>query len=301
MAFKAGAVAVVGRPNVGKSTFVNKVVGHKVSIVSDKPNTTRRSVTGIATTPKYQIVFLDTPGLHKAHDKLGQSLNESAKGSLSSVDVVLIVVDGSHSPSKEDEQVASLLRDAGWIKDGVAGPNVVLMLNKMDLIPAKFVQKNYDSYLELFGRPEVMWTSLLKNLNLDLVLSLIVDRLPEGDAIYPDDEFTEQPMRWMVAELVREKVLHLTRQEVPHAVAVVVDHWDDEAKPLNIAASIIVEREGQKAILIGKRGEMIKTIGTEARKEIEPLVGRRVFLELFVKIREDWRINPRMLKELDYL
>jgi GTP-binding protein Era len=295
-AYRAGAVAVVGKPNVGKSTLVNLVVGHKVSIVSDKPNTTRRRVNGIATTPKWQVVFVDTPGLHKAHDKLSATLNESARGSLVDVEAVLVMVDGSKSPTPEDNQVAELLKASGWL----GKKEVVLCLNKMDIAAAKHVQENFESFSKLFQTEKVMWTSLTKKQNVDLLLSLLVELMPEGDALYPEDEYTEQPMRWMAAELVREKVLHLTRREVPHAVAVSVDEWDESGPTLRISASVIVERDGQKAIVIGKKGAMLKEIGTQARVDIEDLVGRKVFLELFVKIREDWRLNPRMLSDLGY-
>lgn len=300
-AYRSGAVAVVGRPNVGKSSLVNLVVGHKVSIVSDKPNTTRRRVNGIATTPRWQIIFVDTPGLHRAHDRLGQTLNESARGAMVDVDAVLVMADGSRPPSPEDEQVAAFLASSGWINDGVAKPEVVLCLNKMDLTAAVKVPRHYEAYTKLFGTEQVMWTSLVKRLNVDLLLAMLLEKMPEGEAMYPEDEYTEQPMRWMVAELIREKILRLTREEVPHAVAVILDEWDETGRILRLAASVVVERDGQKAIVIGKKGEMLKRVGTEARADIEDLIGRQVFLELFVKVREDWRGNPRMLQELDYL
>ncbi|MCC7101856.1 MAG: GTPase Era [Fimbriimonadaceae bacterium] len=295
-------VALVGQPNTGKSTLTNLLVGQKVSIVSDKAQTTRHRVLGIATTDAYQMVIIDTPGVHKAHTHLGKILNETAQGSLEGADVLVVMVDGSRKPDKNEEAIAGLLKLQGWIgADGKAKPNVILCMNKMDLLKAIDVQDNFQAYSKLYGTDQIMMTSLPRGRNVEKLVNMIIASLPVGPLLYPEDEVTDQPMRRLAAELVREKALRLTRQEIPHAVAAIVDDWVDDADLTKILISLVVEKEGQKAVLIGKRGEMIKQIGTEARGEIEAVLDRRVFLELFVKVRPDWRQNPRMLKELDYI
>lgn len=300
-AYKAGTLALIGRPNVGKSTLLNTIVGQKVSIVSDKAQTTRRRVLGIATTDTYQIVFVDTPGVHEAHTRLGKILNEQAQGALGGVDAVLVVVDSSRPPNKDDEAIAAMLSISGWLPPIPDRP-LLLCLNKMDLLKAHDVQENVDAYCRLFQTDEYMFTSFTRKDNLDRLVELIVGHLPESEPLYPEDEFTDQPMRLMASELIREKALRLTREEVPHAIATVVDSWeeDPDSHLVRIHASIVVEKEGQKAILIGKRGAMLKRIGTEARQEIENMLEQKVYLELFVKVRSEWRQNPRMLAELEY-
>lgn len=287
---------------MGKSTLLNAIVGQKVSIVSDKAQTTRKRLLGIATTDSYQIVFVDTPGIHEAHTHLGKILNEAAQGALGDVDAVLVVADSSREPGKDEEAIAEMLKQGGWLPPKPGKP-VLLCLNKMDLLKADFVQPNVDAYCRLFQTTEYMLTSLTKRQNLEKLIALILANLPERDSLYPEDDITDQPMRSMAAELIREKALILTRQEVPHALATVVETWEEvpETDLVRIHAAIVVEREGQKAILIGKGGSMLKRIGSEARAEIEALIGKRVYLELFVKVRPDWRQNPRMLQELEYL
>ncbi len=300
--YRAGIVALIGRPNVGKSTLLNSVVGQKISIVSDKAQTTRKRLLGIATTDRYQIVFADTPGVHEAHTHLGKILNEAAQGALADVDAVLVVVDSSKEPNKDDEAIAQMLAQSGWLPPKPGKP-VLLCLNKMDLLKAHFVQSNVEAYCKLYQTEDYMLTCLTKEQNLQQLVDLVVRQLPEGPPLYAEDELTDQPMRSLAAELIREKALRLTRQEVPHALACLVESWDEvpETDLVRIHASLIVEKEGQKAILIGKRGAMLKRIGTEARAEIEALIGHRVYLELFVKVRPEWRQNPRMLQELEYL
>jgi len=297
---KTGLVAVVGRPNVGKSTLINHFVGQKVSIVSDKPQTTRRRALGIATTDEYQIVFVDTPGIHQAHHRLGKILNETARQSVADVDLILVVVDVSRPPSREDEEVAKVLESSGYFAEGSRIP-ILLCLNKMDLLKAEAVQRHFDAYTNLFRANQTVMTSLRREQNADILLGEILQRLPVGDLMYPEDEFTDQSTRFIVSELVREQALRLTHREVPHALATTVDQWEDEGGLLHIGVTILVEREGQKAIIIGKRGAMLKEIGSNARREIEALLERKIFLELFVKVRDEWRSNPRLLKELDYL
>lgn len=304
---RAGTVALIGRPNVGKSTLLNTVVGQKVAIVSDKAQTTRRRMLGIASHPGYQIVFVDTPGIHEPHTQLGKLLNESAQQALADVDVVLAVVDASKMPGREDQGIAKLLDAGGWLAgaDGSPAPKgdrLVVCLNKMDLLKAPDVKGHVEAYQALFRTENTMLTSLVrKSGNVELLVAMLVERLPEGPALYDEDEVTDMPMRVLAAELIREKVLRLTRQEVPHAVATVVDSWEEEGDLTRIHASIVVEKDGQKAIVIGKHGAMLRQVGTEARQEIESWLGRRVHLQLFVKVRSDWRQNPRMLRDLEYM
>ncbi len=295
---KSGIVAVVGKPNVGKSTLVNHIVGHKVSIVSDKVQTTRKRVLGIATTDDYQIVFVDTPGIHKPRHKLGAALNESARQSLYGIDVLLIVVDCSRMPSQEDKSVAKILDDAGLLNDKTPR---ILCMNKMDKLAAADVERNYEAYRELFKTENSVMTSFTRNQNIDILNGLIVEALPENPTFYPDDIYTDQPMAFLAAEIVREKAIHLTKEEVPHSLAAYCEEWAQEEDRLFIRVVILVERDGQKAIILGAKGNMIKEIGTRARPEIEEMVGQNVYLELFVKVRADWRDSSTWLRELDYL
>lgn len=300
-AYRAGVVCLVGKPNVGKSTLLNALVGQKLAIVSDKPQTTRRKLLGITTTDHYQVAFVDTPGLHEAHTELGRILNDAVKSALTGVDVVLAVVDVSRSPGKPDEMVAKLLADAPVPR--------VLCLNKMDLLKPIDVQDHVEQYSRLFQTEEYMLVCATKRINLDKLLDLVVAHLPESGPLYDPDEITDQPLRVLAAELIREKALQLTRQELPHAIATMVDSWEEESpKPgvrgskglVRIYASLICERESQKAILIGKGGSMLKQIGTLARSELEEWTGKPVYLQLFVKVRPNWRQNPRMLHDLSY-
>ncbi len=294
MAFKSGIVAMLGKPNVGKSTLLNALVGQKVSIVSNKPQTTRRRVLGVAQGDDYQIGFVDTPGIHEPHTRLGRAMVESARQALDGVDLVLFVADASKRPEEIDEQIAKLVQ-ASEIP-------VFLCLNKMDLLRAEMVVTTVEAYTKLFGVGDdgYMLTTATRRHNLDKLLMAILERIPEGEPMFPEDEYTDQSSRFIAAELIREKVLIATKQEVPHATAVVIDEWTEEEGMLHIRAEIIVEKQGQKAILIGRHGDFIKKIGTEARTEIQALLERPIFLDLHVKVREDWRMNPRMLQEMEY-
>lgn len=294
-----GVVALIGRPNVGKSTLTNALVGQKVAIVSNKKQTTRRRLTGILTEPGYQVVFVDTPGIHEPHTRLGRAMVESTRGALEGLDAVVVVVEGHRKPDTEDERIARLLADSGF----ESGERVLLAMNKMDLLKPEFVLPHTEAYQRMYRvSPELtMLTTATKGHNVDRLLDLIVSRLPEGPAAYPEDTLTDQSSRFMVAELVRERVLNLTRQEVPHATGVVVDSWEETEDLLRIHATIYVERPGQRAILLGQKGASIKRIGTEARREVEDLLGRHVYLELFVKVREGWRQNPETLREMEYM
>jgi GTP-binding protein Era len=294
--FRAGYVALVGKPNVGKSTLLNYVVGQKVSIVSNKPQTTRRRVVGIKTTDDYQIAFIDTPGIHEPHNRLGRAMVEQARTALSQVDLIVFVCDGSHHPGEMDREIAK------QIKHGQPDQEVpvVLCLNKMDLLKAEDVQRNVDAYCGLFGTEEYMLTTATNGLNVDKLLEMVVSHLPERAPMYDEDEYTDQSSRFLSAELVREKILQATRQEIPHSVAVMVDDWTDEDNFTRISATIIVEKSSQRGILIGKQGSFLKNIGTLARTDIESILGHKVFLELHVKVSEGWRQNPRTLHELEY-
>ena len=299
---KAGYVTLLGKPNVGKSTLLNAVVGQKVSIVSNKPQTTRRRVIGILTEPNYQIAFIDTPGIHDAHTQLGRSMVDQARMSLSDVDVVVYVADGAHHPGEVDKQIGQLIRRAADGSDGAKKMPVLLCMNKMDLLKAEDVERNVEAYTEMLGigQEDFMLTTATKGHNLGKLLELIVSRLPEGEAMYPEDEFTDQSSRFMSAELVREKILIATRQEVPYAVAVMVDEWSEGEEVTEINATILVEKSSQRGILIGKGGQFLKNIGTQARQEIEQLLDRKVFLQLHVKVAENWRQDKRILHELEY-
>ncbi len=304
MSHRFGFVALIGKPNVGKSTLLNRIVGQKVSIVSNKPQTTRKRVVGITTTDAHQIAFIDTPGIHEPHTKLGRSMVEQARKSLHDVDVIVYVADSSHHPNDGDKEIAKLLTGIevhDLHEDSKFMPvPIILCLNKMDMLKADSVQRNVDAYMELFKTDQYMLTTAIKGENVDRLVEMIVEKLPEREAQFDPDDYTDQSSRFIAAEFVREKILIATKQEVPHAVAVMVEEWEEEENLTRITASIYVEKASQRAILIGKQGQFIKKIGTEARAEIEELLGRKIFLELQVRVREDWRMNPRMLQELEY-
>ena len=292
----AGYVTLLGKPNVGKSTLLNQIVGQKVSIVSNKPQTTRRRVIGITHGPNYEAVFIDTPGVHDAHTRLGREMVEQARMSLSDIDLIVFVADGAHHPGELDKEIAKMLKASE-----VQVP-ILLCMNKMDLLKAEDVVRNVDAYRTLLGLTdeEYMMTTATSGINVDKLLEMIVLRLPEGKPSYSEDEFTDQSSRFLAAELIREKILVATRQEIPHSVAVMMEEWEEDGDLLRIGASILVERTSQRGILIGKQGSFLKKIGTESRLEIEELLGRRVHLDLHVRVSEDWRMNPRVLRELEY-
>ncbi len=289
---KSGFVAVVGKPNVGKSTLVNDYVGEKIAIVSPKPQTTRRVIRGILTRPDAQIIFVDTPGIHKPVHRLGQVMVESATSVLGEVDVVVFVVDGSRLPTAEDKQIGELLNSH------VRAP-VLLALNKMDLLRPVNIQGVTEAYWSVVKHDDWMRISATRKDNLDRLLDQILGRLPEGPQLFPPDQVTDQPLQVIASELIREQVLLNTRQEVPHSVAVAIDEWQDRKPDLtHIGATVYVERESQKAILIGAGGSMLKKIGQNARQEIEGWVGHQVFLELWVKVWAKWRERDSSLHEL---
>lgn len=290
MSHRFGYVALVGQPNVGKSTLLNALVGQKVSIVSNKAQTTRRSVVGVMQGEGFQIAFIDTPGVHEPHTVLGKTMLEEARQGLAGVDLVVIVADASRRPNDADRRIAQMVGDAPRI----------LALNKMDKLRAEMVVTHTEAYTKLFGTEDYMLTTATQGVNLTNLVEMIVERIGEGEPQFDEDTFTDQTMRFMASELIREKVLVATRQEVPHACAVQLRDWvEEEDGRVTIYADIIVEKEGQKAILIGNKGQFIKAIGTQSRQEISELIGRGVHLELHVKVRPDWRQSPRMIKELN--
>ncbi len=292
--YRAGTCVIVGRPNVGKSTLLNLYVGAKVTIVSDKPQTTRRVVRGILTRPDAQVVFVDTPGIHRPIHPLGKYMVRSAVDQLDDVDVVVFLVDGSKMPTQEDEDIADMLNDR------VKAP-VLLALNKMDLVKREQIGEITQAFFDLVKHADWMRLSATKEENTDKLLDMIIARLPEGPPLFPEDEITDMPMQYLAAELVREQLLLNTRQEVPHSIAVMVDEWEDRSPELTfISATIWVEKDSQKAIVIGERGSMLKKVGQAARKEIEKWLGHKVYLELTVKVREKWRRDQQLLRELGY-
>jgi len=299
--FRSGFVAIVGKPNVGKSTLLNGYLGQKVAIVSDKPQTTRGRQLGILTRPDAQIIFIDTPGIHKPLHKLGQRMVETATRALDDADVIVFLADVTELPADEDRHIAALIHEQAGERP------VVLALNKMDRLPPEKVKRHTEAYWELLsGQPELHWDwmmlSATRGDNCDKLLDMIVARLLEGPQYYPEDQVTDRTERQVAADLIREQVLLLVRAEVPHAVAVAIEQWDERRSgAVHIGATVYVERDTQKAILIGHGGEMLKKIGSAARREIERLVESKVFLELWVKVRKDWRARDHDLRELGYV
>ena len=292
---KSGFAAIVGKPNVGKSTLVNLYVGHKVAITSDKPQTTRRVIRGILTRPDAQVIFVDTPGIHRPMHALGKFMVRSAVETLDDVDVVVFLVDGSRMPSSEDEEIAELLNER------TTAP-ILLALNKMDLLKRERVGEVTEAYWSLVKYADWMRISATRSENIDKLLNMIVERLPAGPPLFPEDEITDQPMQSLASELIREQILKNTRQEIPHAVAVSIEEWEERSENLTyIAASVWVEKQSQKAIVIGERGAMLKRIGQAAREEIEAWVGHQIYLDITVKVREEWRRDERLLRELGYV
>ena len=290
---KSGFVAVVGRPNVGKSTLLNALVGSKIAIVTDKPQTTRDSIQGIVTRPEGQIVLVDSPGVHEPVMELGRRMMREVRRATSGCHLILLLVDASGGIRRDDRAALDLIRK-------VSVP-AFLVLNKIDLLPTKeAVLPLIDRWRQLHEFEEYLPISAQKKRNLDLLLRLVFERLPEAPPFYPEDYLTDQPERFLIAELIREQVILATGQEVPHATAVLIEQWKEEEGLLRIGATILVERDGQKRILIGAGGQKVKQIGTAARLQIEEQFGRKIFLELFVKVRAKWRDKPAFVRELDF-
>ena len=292
--FRSGFCAIVGRPNVGKSTFLNRVVGQKVTIVSDKPQTTRNKIQCVWTTPQAQIVFLDTPGIHKPFDRLGERMVEAAMEALEEVDAVLMMVDGSKGPGRGDQEVAACLSRVS--------SEVLLAVNKMDQVPPGKREEAVSAFSTLGPFQGIFPISAVTGEGVEALLARLIGLLPPGPKYFPDDWLTDHPEQFIVAELIREKALGLTREEVPYAIAVTVERMGKRADQdlVDIAATIYVERESQKGILIGKGGSRLKEIGSLARREIEALLGTPVYLELWVKVNPGWRDKESALRALGY-
>ncbi|MEA3377431.1 MAG: GTPase Era [Chloroflexota bacterium] len=292
---RSGFVAVIGRPNVGKSTLMNRYVGEKVAIVSSKPQTTRSRVLGILTQEEFQVIFVDTPGIHRPLHRLGELMVDTALNVIPDADVVLFMVDVSVPPTEEDHMIADILEQR-------AGAPIILVLNKMDLLSPEKVKPHTEAYWELAPfHDDWMMTVATEGANLGELLEKIVARLPEGPRYYPREYITDQTEREIVAELIREQVLRHTYQEVPHSVAVLVEEFKERAQNVTyIGASIFVEKESQKGIIIGRRGRMIRQIGSDARRAIERLVGGKVYLDLWVKVRKKWREDEQQLDRLGF-
>ena len=291
--FKSGFVSILGRPNAGKSTLLNALIGQKVAIVADKPQTTRTSIQGVLTLPEAQIVFLDTPGIHKADTPLNKRLMNAVRASLDQRDLLLFVADAARPFEEEDRRAVDLARKAET--------PVVLVLNKVDMVREKaLLLPLIERYKATYEFVEFVPVSASKGAGLDELRRVILERLPEGPAYFPEDYVTDQPERFLAAELVREQVLLATRKEVPHAVAVAVDRWEETPNITRIYATIRVEREGQKPIVIGAGGSMLKRIGTLARQEMEKLFGVKVFLDLHVRVQPGWREQRAFLDALDW-
>jgi GTP-binding protein Era len=292
---QSGFIAVAGRPNVGKSSLINALVGQKVAIVSPKPQTTRRNQLGILTEPGYQIIFVDTPGMHEARTALGAFMNDAAGRAIADADAALWIVDVSVPPGEGDRIAAERLRAQAGAKP------VLIALNKSDALKPANIQSHTDAYAALAPGAEWMLVSALRGDNLDKLLAMLVAVLPEGPALYPEDEITQSHLRDLAGELIREAALHELEQEVPHGIAVEIQVYD-ESQPnrVNIQADVVVERDSHKAIVIGKRGQMLKAIGTRARKEIQRLTGTPVYLELFVKVEPNWRQDTKGVQRRGY-
>ncbi|MCL6585360.1 MAG: GTPase Era [Anoxybacillus sp.] len=292
--FKSGFVSIIGRPNVGKSTFLNRVIGQKIAIMSDKPQTTRNKIQGVYTTDDAQIIFIDTPGIHKPKHKLGDFMMKVAQNALKEVDVILFMINAEEGFGRGDAFIIERLKEVNT--------PVFLVVNKIDQIHPDELLPLIDRYRSLYSFAEVVPISALQGNNVETLIEQIKSYLPEGPQYYPADQVTDHPERFIIAELIREKALHLTREEVPHSIAVVIDSIErrEDSHTVYVGATIIVERDSQKGIIIGKQGRMLKEIGQRARVDIEALLGSKVFLELWVKVQKDWRNKLSQLRDFGF-
>ena len=289
---KSGFVAIVGRPNAGKSTLINALVGAKVSIITPVPQTTRNRILGIVNRPNAQVVFMDTPGIHKPFSRLNQQMMSFVRQALQDRDLTVLIVDASQKFGQGDQFALSLLKEYAAC--------AILALNKIDAIPKTRLLPLIDRYATLYNFEEVFPISALHGDGLEDLLEAVIRLLPEGPAYFPPDTYTDQPERFLAGELVREQVIRHTRQELPYVSAVLVEEFKETNTMTSIRATIVVEKESQRPIVVGAGGSMIKAIGTGARKELEKLFPPKVFLELFVKVEPHWRDNPLLVAELDY-
>lgn len=291
--FVSGFVSILGRPNSGKSTLLNALTGTKLAIVADKPQTTRTTIQGVWTTERSQVVFVDTPGIHAGESLFNRRMMQTIGEALKERDLLLFLIDATQKPGVLDEQAVGLIRNAG--------APVFAVVNKIDAVEKKALLLTViEQYRQWYAFEEFFPVSALTGEGLEDLRAAIVQKMPAGPAWFPPDHVTDQPERFLAAEIVREKILAATRQEVPHSVAVLVDEWKEEGRLTRISMTVHVERPGQKVILVGTKGSRLKAIGTEARVELESILGTKVFLALFVKVSPKWRENEQFLKELDW-
>ncbi|MCI2942965.1 MULTISPECIES: GTPase Era [Staphylococcus] len=291
---KSGFVSIIGRPNVGKSTFMNRVIGHKIAIMSDKAQTTRNKIQGVMTRNDAQIIFLDTPGIHKPKHKLGDYMMRVAKNTLSEIDAIMFMVNVNEEIGRGDEYIMEMLKN-------VKTP-VFLVLNKIDLVHPDALMPRIEQYQKYMDFTEIVPLSALEGLNVDHFIDVLKTYLPEGPKYYPDDQISDHPEQFVVSEIIREKILHLTSEEIPHAIGVNVDRMIKENdERVRVEATIFVERDSQKGIVIGKGGKKLKEVGKRARHDIEMLLGSKVYLELWVKVQKDWRNKVNFIRQMGYI
>jgi GTP-binding protein Era len=292
--YNSGFVSIIGRPNVGKSTFLNRVIGQKIAIMSDKPQTTRNKIQGVYTEDHAQIIFIDTPGIHKPKHKLGDFMMKMAQNTLKEVDIVLFMVNVEEGFGRGDEFIIEKLKSTTQ--------PVFLILNKIDQVHPDKLLAMIEQYKSLYSFAEIVPISALQGNNIETLIEQIKKYLPEGPQYYPENQVTDHPERFIITELIREKVLHLTREEIPHSIAVVMDSMEKKegGETIFISATVIVERSSQKGIIIGKQGSMLKEVGQRARHDIEALLGSKVFLELWVKVQKDWRNRLSNLRDYGF-
>ncbi|RLY71216.1 GTPase Era, partial [Staphylococcus epidermidis] len=288
---KSGFVSIIGRPNVGKSTFVNRVIGHKIAIMSDKAQTTRNKIQGVMTRDDAQIIFIDTPGIHKPKHKLGDYMMRVAKNTLSEIDAIMFMVNVNEDIGRGDEYIMEMLKN-------VKTP-IFLVLNKIDLVHPDTLMPKIEQYQSYMDFTDIIPISALEGLNVDHFIDVLKSFLPEGPKYYPDNQISDHPEQFVVSEIIREKILHLTSEEIPHAIGVNVDRMikEDEDR-VRIEATIYVERDSQKGIVIGKGGKKLKEVGKRARRDIEMLLGSKVYLELWVKVQRDWRNKVNFIRQI---
>ncbi|WP_415405361.1 GTPase Era [Staphylococcus epidermidis] len=291
---KSGFVSIIGRPNVGKSTFVNRVIGHKIAIMSDKAQTTRNKIQGVMTRDDAQIIFIDTPGIHKPKHKLGDYMMRVAKNTLSEIDAIMFMVNVNEDIGRGDEYIMEMLKN-------VKTP-IFLVLNKIDLVHPDTLMPKIEQYQSYMDFTDIIPISALEGLNVDHFIDVLKSFLPEGPKYYPDNQISDHPEQFVVSEIIREKILHLTSEEIPHAIGVNVDRMikEDEDR-VRIEATIYVERDSQKGIVIGKGGKKLKEVGKRSRRDIEMLLGSKVYLELWVKVQRDWRNKVNFIRQIGYV
>lgn len=287
---KSGFIGLIGRPNVGKSTLLNGLTGRKIAITSNKAQTTRNNIQGIYTDDDVQMIFVDTPGIHKPKNKLGKALNKQAYVSINDVDIIMFLVDITETLGPGDKYILNML-------NGINKP-VILIINKIDKVPREDILKKIDEYKDLYNFDEIIPVSALKDINTTHLLDVLKKYLPDSIKYFDDETYTNVDTTFMISEYIREKVLELTEDEVPHSTTCIVENIEEDKNIISIGASIIVDRENLKKIIIGKNGSKIKEIGIRARKDIEELLNKKVYLDLFVKVMPKWRDRENLLKEL---